>query len=105
VALRPVNPRFQNRVFVRYASQANEITEDDVASFHAFLETHPNEAQINAFKNTRKYKDVVKHLKNEGATQEDIDDMTEPVLDDPGMVSLVKSCIAAEYCKLKSEHI
>jgi hypothetical protein len=105
VALRPFNPRFQNRVLVRYASQATEITEDDVASFHAFLETHPNEAQINAFKNTRKYKDVVKHLKNEGATQEDIDDMTEPVLDDPGMVSLLDSCITTKHCKRRSEHV
>jgi hypothetical protein len=91
VALRPVNPRFQNRVQLRYAasSHANEITEDDVASFHAFLETHPNETQLNAFKNTRKYKDVVTHLKGEGATQEEINDMTAPVLDDPGMVRLL----------------
>lgn len=75
-------------MIVRYASSAQDVNDADVASFHSFLDSHPNEAQINAFKNTRKYKDVVNFLKSEGATQEEIDEMTQPVVDDPDMVCL-----------------
>ena len=71
---------------MRYVSPSREITEDDVASFQSFLESQPAEAQLNAFKNTQKFKDIVAHMKDDGATDGEIDAMMEPVIDDPGMV-------------------
>jgi hypothetical protein len=78
---------------VRYASYAREVTEEDISSFHSFLESQPNEAQLNHFKKTSKYRDIVRHMKDDGATDADIDAMMEPVIDDPGMVRCL--CLVA----------
>lgn len=63
------------------------MTLDDVAAFHSFLESHPDEAHLAAFKKSQKFKDVVRHFKDEGATDEDIEKMTQPALFDPEMVN------------------
>jgi hypothetical protein len=62
------------------------VTDDDLASFHSYLESHPSEEMLNAYKKTPFYRDVVKHLKEDGATEEDITAMVQPAIDDPNMV-------------------
>jgi hypothetical protein len=73
-------------VLSRYVSQSRPVTDDDVATFHSFLDSHPSEEQLKAFQKTSHYKDVVKHLKEEGATEGDIDAMVLPAIEDPNMV-------------------
>jgi hypothetical protein len=58
------------------------------------LESHPPQDKLHQFQKSQEYKDIIKHLKNEGATSEDIDAMVLPAVEDPGMVLcfLITAC-------------
>jgi NADH dehydrogenase (ubiquinone) 1 beta subcomplex subunit 8 len=70
----------------RYATPSREVTDSDVENFHSFLESHPTDQQLSFFRKTAKYREIVKHLKKEGATEEEIESMMQPAHADPNMV-------------------